>query len=104
MSAVTALPGKRRIRSTRPCVVAGIQRMSSGTSVPEPRTSRSEGTALDRVDPDRGALHAGRGRLEAREAERDQQHREQRRRAVGDAADAFLSGVRRACDIHMGNL
>ena len=29
------------MRSTRPCVVAEIQRMSSGTSVPEPRTCRS---------------------------------------------------------------
>ena len=31
------------IRSTRPCVVAGIQRMSSGTSVPRPRTWRTIG-------------------------------------------------------------
>ena len=104
MSAVTARPGKSRIRSTRPCVVAGIQRMSSGTSVPEPRTSRTQRAALDRVDPDRRALHAGRGGLEAREAEGDQQDREQRRRAVGDAPDALLTGVRRACNIHMGNL
>ena len=78
--------------------------MSSGTSVPEPRTSRSERAALDRVDPDRGALDAWGGGLEAREAEGNQQHREQRGRTVGDLADALLTGVRGACDIHMGNL
>ena len=43
MSGFTSAPGRRRIRSTRPCVVAGIQRMSSGTSVPEPRTCRTIG-------------------------------------------------------------
>ena len=37
----TTAPARRMIRSTRPCVVAEIQRMSSGTSVPEPRTWRS---------------------------------------------------------------
>ncbi len=40
---VTVAPARRTIRSTRPCVVAGIQRISSGTSVPEPRTFRSIG-------------------------------------------------------------
>jgi len=42
-SAFTAVPGLMRIRSTRPSVVAGIQRISSGTSVPRPRTCRSIG-------------------------------------------------------------
>ena len=35
---VTWAPDRRMIRSTRPWVVAGIQRISSGTNVPEPRT------------------------------------------------------------------
>ena len=41
MSAFTAAPGWITIRSTRPSVSAGIQRISSGTSVPRPRTWRS---------------------------------------------------------------
>ena len=77
--------------------------MSSGTSVPGAAHLAHQRAALDRVDPERGALDAGRGRLEARQAEGDQQHRQQRGRAVGDPADALLTGVRRACDIHMGN-
>ena len=39
--ASTTVPGSVRIRSTRPSVDRGIQRMSSGTSVPGPRTWRS---------------------------------------------------------------
>src|SRR5215470_10839247 len=39
----TNAPGRRTIRSTRESVRAGIQRISSGTSVPRPRTSRSIG-------------------------------------------------------------
>ena len=46
LPAATTVPGRRQIRSTRPIVVAGIQRMSSGTSVPRPRTSRSIGPRL----------------------------------------------------------
>ena len=46
VSGFTSAPGRRRIRSTRPCVVVLIHRMSSGTSVPEPRTSRSIGPRL----------------------------------------------------------
>jgi hypothetical protein len=37
----TCAPGRRRIRSTRPADVAVIQRISSGTSVPVPRISRT---------------------------------------------------------------
>ena len=37
-SVFTAVPGLIRICSTRPSVAAGIQRISSGTSVPSPRT------------------------------------------------------------------
>jgi hypothetical protein len=40
LSAFTWVPGRRMIFSTRPCVVAGIHRMSSGVSVPSPRTWR----------------------------------------------------------------
>ena len=40
-SAWTVAPGRRRMRSTRPSVVAGSQRVSSGTSVPTPRTCRT---------------------------------------------------------------
>ena len=40
------MPGLSTIRSTRPIVVAGIQRMFSGTSVPSPRTSRTIGPRL----------------------------------------------------------
>ena len=46
LPAATTVPGRSTIRSTRPIVVAGIQRMSSGTSVPRPRTSRSIGPRL----------------------------------------------------------
>ena len=42
-SAFTAVPGLIRMRSTRPSVAAGIQRISSGTSVPSPRTCRTIG-------------------------------------------------------------
>jgi hypothetical protein len=37
----TIAPARSTMRSTRPAVVAEIHRMSSGTSVPDPRTSRS---------------------------------------------------------------
>src|ERR1700741_2941739 len=43
VSGVTQLPGRITILSTRAAVCAGIQWMSSGTSVPRPRTSRSIG-------------------------------------------------------------
>ena len=43
VSAFTTAPGCTTIRSTRPSVAAGIQRMSSGTSVPRPRTWRTIG-------------------------------------------------------------
>jgi len=46
VSGFTCAPGRRRIVSTRPCVVAGIHRISSGTSVPDPRTCRSIGPRL----------------------------------------------------------
>src|SRR4029434_1412332 len=36
----TCAPGRTRIFSTRPSVVDGSQRVSSGTSVPRPRTCR----------------------------------------------------------------
>ena len=45
VSGVTPCPAWTTIRSTRPLVVAGIQRMSSGTSVPMPRTWRASGRA-----------------------------------------------------------
>ena len=41
--ALTVVPGRKMIFSTRPCVVAGIHRMSSGVSVPRPRTWRTIG-------------------------------------------------------------
>ncbi len=41
VSGFTWAPGRSTMSSTRPEVVAGIQRISSGTSVPEPRTWRS---------------------------------------------------------------
>ena len=44
--ASTTMPGRSTMRSTRPIVVAGIQRMSSGTSVPRPRTWRTIGPRL----------------------------------------------------------
>ena len=40
MSGATCAPGRRRIRSTRPLVLEGNQRVSSGTSVPRPRCCR----------------------------------------------------------------
>jgi hypothetical protein len=40
VSGATSVPGRMMIRSTRPLVVAGIHRRSSGTRVPEPRTCR----------------------------------------------------------------
>ena len=42
-SGVTSAPGSITILSTFPSVVAGIQRIFSGTSVPRPRTSRTIG-------------------------------------------------------------
>ena len=42
-SAVTSVPGRIRMRSMRPSVRAVISIVSSGTSVPSPRTSRSMG-------------------------------------------------------------
>jgi hypothetical protein len=46
LSAFTGVPGRRMMRSTRPCVVAGIQRMSSGVRMPRPRTCRIIGPRL----------------------------------------------------------
>src|SRR5438045_7560212 len=42
----TFVPGQIKIFSTLPSVFAGIQRMSSGTSVPRPRTCRTIGPRL----------------------------------------------------------
>ncbi len=42
-SAFTGVPGLIRMRSIRPSVCAVISSVSSGTSVPKPRTSRSMG-------------------------------------------------------------
>src|SRR5438034_8335829 len=42
----TCVPGQTIIFSTRPSVFAGIQRISSGTSVPNPRTWRTIGPRL----------------------------------------------------------
>ncbi len=46
LSGFTAVPGRRMIFSTRPCVVAGIHRMSSGVRMPSPRTCRTIGPRL----------------------------------------------------------
>jgi hypothetical protein len=46
VSASTRVPGCITTRSTRPSVAAGIQRISSGTSVPMPRTWRTIGPRL----------------------------------------------------------
>ena len=46
VSAFTRVPGCTTMRSTRPSVAAGIQRISSGTSVPRPRTWRTIGPRL----------------------------------------------------------
>jgi hypothetical protein len=46
VSGRTTAPGRSRIRSTRPSVLAGSQRVSSGTSVPRPRTWRTNGPRL----------------------------------------------------------
>ncbi len=45
-SGVTSAPGRITIRSTRPWFSAGMNRISSGTSVPRPRTWRSIGPRL----------------------------------------------------------
>src|SRR5882724_2340468 len=45
-SGSTCVPGQMFIFSTRPSVFAAIQRMSSGTSVPSPRTCRTIGPRL----------------------------------------------------------
>jgi len=59
-SAFTKVPGRMRIRSTRPSAAAGIQRTSSGTRVPRPRTSRSIGPRLTASirTPERSTLGA----------------------------------------------
>ena len=49
--------------------------------------------ALDGIDPERGALDAGSGRLEPREAERDEEHR-QRARSPRKRSGGCVSGGR----------
>ncbi len=43
VSGFNQIPGSASLCSTRPSVVAGIHRISSGTSVPRPRTFRNIG-------------------------------------------------------------
>src|ERR1035437_3156948 len=53
-SALTGVPGEIRMRCTLPSVVAGMSMVSSGTSVPRPRTSSTIGprftTSIQTVD------------------------------------------------------
>src|ERR1700681_940082 len=59
-----------------------------------------QGTALDRVNPDRGALHARRGRLEARESERNQPDNGEPDDRVDRPAHSLLPTIGRSSDIH----
>ena len=101
LSALTAVPGRSRIRSTRPCVVAGIQRMSSGTSVPRPRTCRTIGPRLTVSGQSVAASTvgaAGRSRdrptltpATIRQADRD----------VTSPLELLLAGIRRPGNVHV---
>src|SRR5260221_5990294 len=59
-----------------------------------------QGTALDRVNPNRGAFHARRGRLEARQAERNQPDQGETDDDVERPADAVLPTTGWSSDIH----
>ena len=76
MSGFTGVPGWITMRSTRPSVAAGIQRISSGTSVPRPRTCRTIGPRFtasihsgSAFDGRRGGLQAGQPQGGEEEAE-----------------------------------
>ena len=67
VSASTAVPGYTSCRSTRPSVSAVIQRISSGTSTPFPRTWRSIVPRFTESIHSVPPSTVGRGRLEARQ-------------------------------------
>src|SRR5205807_1588128 len=58
-----------------------------------------QGTPLDRVNPDRGALHARRGRLEARQAERNQPDKGETDDSVDRPANSLAPTIGRSSDI-----
>ena len=87
------LGARAAARSARraPSVVAGIQRMSSGTSVPRPRTCAHHRAALHGVDHDRRALDGRGRRLEPRQAEGRTGRSPPRRRRSRSAAASSSS-------------
>src|SRR5437879_5430002 len=98
LSAFTAVPGCRRIRSTRPWVVAGIQRIWGQGC--QGRAPRGAGTAFDRVNPDRRALNARRGGLKTRQSERNQPDNGETDDRVDRPANSLVPTIRRSSDVH----
>ena len=88
---VTVAPGRRTRRSTRPLVVAVIQRMFSGTRMPEPRTWRIIGPRLTVSTQTVAAIDAWRRRPEPRHADRDEHDGDQGDRTVNHAANLLLT-------------
>src|ERR1700681_1464636 len=114
----TKWPGRITIFSTRHAVCAGIQRMSKGTRVPRPRTSRSMGPRLTtsvQTVPRSTEGAAGRRRErasvtpamktprpgeEARKAHGDSRDKNDGHRDVYDSLDFLGAGVRWSLYVH----
>ena len=100
VSASTCVPGQTTIFSTRPSVLAGIQRICSGTSVPRPRTWRTIGprftVSIQTVE--RSTL--GTAGLSRESSERHEDEPQDRAGDDNDPALALLFGDVRAWDIH----
>ena len=79
----TCAPGRSRIRSTRPSVVAGSQRVSSGHQRAEATHLADDRAALDDVHEHGGALDRRRRRLHAARARRTRRPRPVRRAQPG---------------------
>ena len=88
------------IFSTRPWVVAGIQRMSSGRQRAEAAHLAHHRSAFDLVRPDDGALHGRRRRLQPRQPDADEHDGQETDAGVDRLLDPFLLRVGRACNIH----
>src|SRR5258708_14245087 len=97
---LTMAGGRKTHLSTCAAVRAATHRMSSGTSVPNPRTSRSMG-ALHFVRPDRGTVHAWRGWPQFGKPIGDSSDEQQCHGAVNDPSDFLGASVRWSLDVHI---
>jgi hypothetical protein len=99
-SGCTTAPGRRTMCSTRPLVRAAIQRMSTGTRVPRPRTSRLMEPCLTVSIQTRLRSTVGAGGLEAGEEDGDAGKDDRGDGPDDDQTAAFVFGGVGARNVH----